>query len=107
MCTVLLQLPSKDCSGLTFVSLMLQKYLSRLFKGAMVCGLFAAIFKGQSHNSPTLHRIYIIIIKVRFRSGQVRHIKAYLLYPCVHSLCTSLLSCEQNLHCAKKKMPAE
>ncbi len=43
---------------------MLQKYLSRLFKGALVCGLFAAIFKGQSNNNPTLHKIYIIIIKV-------------------------------------------
>ncbi len=44
---------------------MLQKYLSRLFKGALVCGLFAAIFQGQSNNNPTVHKIYIIIIKVR------------------------------------------
>ena len=43
---------------------MLQKYLSRLFKGALVCGLFAAIFQGQSNNNPTVHKIYIVIIKV-------------------------------------------
>lgn len=41
-----------------------KKYLSRLFKGALVTGLFAAIFKGQSNNNPTLHKIYINIIKV-------------------------------------------
>lgn len=41
-----------------------KKYLSRLIKGALVCGLFAAIFSGQSNNNPTVHKIYIIIIKV-------------------------------------------
>ena len=43
---------------------MLQKYLSRVFKGALVCGLFAAIFKGQSNNNPTVHKVYVYIIKV-------------------------------------------
>jgi len=35
-----------------------------LFKGALVCGLFAAIFSGQSNNNPTVHKIYNVIIKV-------------------------------------------
>ena len=46
------------------IVVVLQKYLSRLFKGALVCGLFAAIFSGQSNNNPTVHKIYNIIIKV-------------------------------------------
>lgn len=44
--------------------LVLQKYLSRVFKGALVCGLFAAIFRGQSNNNPTVHQVYVYIIKV-------------------------------------------
>ena len=44
--------------------LVLQKYLSRVFKGALVCGLFAAIFQGQSNNNPTVHQVYVYIIKV-------------------------------------------
>ena len=44
--------------------LLLQKYLSRVFKGAMVCGLFAAIFQGQSNNNHTVHQVYVYIIKV-------------------------------------------
>jgi hypothetical protein len=49
---------------LTWLAATLQKYLSRLFKGALVCGLFAAIFSGQSNNNPTVHKIYNNIIKV-------------------------------------------
>lgn len=44
--------------------LVVQKYLSRVFKGALVCGLFAAIFQGQSNNNPTVHQVYVYIIKV-------------------------------------------
>lgn len=46
------------------VVLVVQKYLSRVFKGALVCGLFAAIFQGQSNNNPTVHQVYVYIIKV-------------------------------------------
>lgn len=45
--------------------LLPQKYLSRLIKGALVTGFFAAIFKGQSNNNYTVHQIYEYIIKVR------------------------------------------
>lgn len=51
------------CSISELVS-VLQKYLSRLLKAALVTGLFAAIFRGQSNNSHTLHQIYQYIIKV-------------------------------------------
>lgn len=30
----------------------------------MVCGLFAAIFQGQSNNNHTVHQVYVYIIKV-------------------------------------------
>lgn len=45
--------------------MVLQKYLSRMIKGALVCGIFAAIFRGQSSNNSTVHEIYEYIIKVR------------------------------------------
>ena len=44
--------------------MLLQKYLSRMTKGALVCGFFAAIFRGQSNNNPTVHKMYEYIIKV-------------------------------------------
>lgn len=75
--------------GLMSLALMLQKYLSRLFKGALVTGLFAAIFRGQSNNNPTLHRIYVDIIKVsQLSSFATGH------YIVVLTVCTvSLLGC--------------
>jgi len=66
VCSVVASLALQPCVWLTltWLAAVLQKYLSRLFKGALVCGLFAAIFSGQSNNNPTVHKIYIIIIKV-------------------------------------------
>ena len=60
----------KLSTGDSGCAVLVQKYLSRMIKAALICGLFAAIFRGQSNNSNTLHKIYEYIIKVNICNSQ-------------------------------------